>query len=63
MGECWLYTYSVYVADGRRRKVVVNDQVHPLEVNPPAHQVRADQDPDLGGMGMRTDTGMEWELE
>ena len=52
-------TYSVDVADSCWWEVIVNDNIHPLEVNAPAHQVCADQDPDLkpetrNRMGMST---------
>ena len=42
----------VDVADGSLGEVVVEDQVHALEVYTPAHQVSADQDPDLERWGM-----------
>ncbi len=49
-------SHTVDVADGRGREVVVEDQIHSLEVDPPAHQIGADQDPDLenGNMGICT---------
>ena len=40
-------TYSVDVADGRGGEVVVDDQVDALEVHSSAHEVSADQDPNL----------------
>ena len=42
-------TDAVDVADGRRREVVVDDQVDTLEVDAAAHQLRADQHPDAAG--------------
>ena len=40
-------TYSVDVANGRGGEVVVDDQVDALEVHSSAHEVSADQDPNL----------------
>lgn len=39
--------HTVDVADGRWRKVIVDDKIHSFEVNPTTHQVGADEDPDL----------------
>lgn len=43
------FTYSVNVADSSGRKVVVEYQVHSLEINASPHDIRADQDPYLQG--------------
>jgi len=40
-------TYSVYVWDSTVWKVVVDDEIHSLEVDAPSHQLRADENPDL----------------
>ncbi len=40
-------TYSVYIADGTGREVIVDYEVDSLEVHAAAHQLRTDQHPDL----------------
>ena len=52
-------TYPVYVADGVGREVIIDDNVHSLEVHPPTHQVSADQNPDLGREGEGEGSGGE----
>lgn len=42
-------SYPVDVADSRGREVIVNDEVHALEVDAPPHQLRGDEHPDLAG--------------
>lgn len=42
-----VYTYSVNVRDGRRREIVIYNEIYAFKVYTSAHQFCTDQDPNL----------------